>query len=148
MRGPGVPTGVTRKQTVTMVDLAATFMDAANAAATLPLDGRSILPVAAGRSSGAQTVLIQSGPTRKSEIRVGWSYRGVRTARYTYVRWLATGFVELYDRAKDPFQMRNVAHDRDYKSVRKGLAKRYQQLRSCAGATCRTVFPALPPPRH
>lgn len=43
-------------------------------------------------------------------------WRGVRTGRFTYVRWL-TGAEELYDNAVDPFQMVNRVDDTAYRET-------------------------------
>jgi arylsulfatase A-like enzyme len=41
----------------------------------------------------------------------GWQpWRGVRTSRYTYARWLQGGIL-LFDNETDPYQLRNLAHD-------------------------------------
>jgi arylsulfatase A-like enzyme len=57
----------------------------------------------------------------------GKEYRGVRTARHTYVRdrsgpWL------LYDNAADPFQQRNLVNDAAHAELRKDLDARLDQL--------------------
>lgn len=148
MRGPGIPQGVTRGQTVTMLDLAPTILDVAGVRAGLTVDGRSLLPLA--RSPGRRgydTVLIQAGPMRPAQVDSGWAWRGVRTRRYTYVRWYEPGFVELYDRRKDHAQLTNLAHVRRYRQVRRELADRTRFLARCAGAACRHRFGAVPPPR-
>jgi N-acetylglucosamine-6-sulfatase len=140
VRGPGVP-HATRNKTVTMVDLAPTILDAANARASHPLDGRSVLPIARNsRARGQDTVLIQSGPKSKKQLAAGWSYRGVRTHRYTYVRYTRPAFIELYDRKKDPHEMRNVAGKRKYHHVQHDLARRLKKLKNCGGASCRKRF--------
>lgn len=145
VRGPGVPGGKVRRQTVTTVDLAATFLDAANTRATLRLDGRSVLPLISDPSKpGYDTVLIQSGPRYRREVAEGWYYRGVRTARYTYVEYPGDGFVEMYDRAKDPSQLTNIARDPAYKALESELARRTGLLSGCSGAGCRATFGQLP----
>ena len=40
-------------------------------------------------------------------------WRGVRTCRYTFVKWL-TGDEELYDHQQDPYQMNNLANDPEH----------------------------------
>ena len=56
----------------------------------------------------------------------GREYRGLRTKRYTYVRdrqdhWL------LYDNESDPYQMRNLAHDPEYSTIRNELEESLQK---------------------
>lgn len=147
MRGPGVPRDVTSQQTVTMVDLAPTFLDAADAKANLTVDGTSILPLVANpRRPGAETVLIQAGPRRPAEVALGWGWRGVRTDRYTYVRMTSSGFVEMYDRARDPAELENVASNPAYLFVAAELAQRLKTLQDCSGAACQQRFGPLPEP--
>jgi hypothetical protein len=61
----------------------------------------------------------------------------VRTERYTYVRYLETGDEELYDRRKDPSQLRSVAGDPAYAKVKARLADRLKKLDRCRGSSCR-----------
>jgi N-acetylglucosamine-6-sulfatase len=147
MRGPGVPEGTRRHQQVATIDLAPTFLDAAGAEATLPVDGRSLLPLARAESApGYDTLLIQAGPqTAVDNDFGGWFYRGVRTGRYTYVEYPRFG-TELYDRLRDPHQLRNVAGDAAYGQVEAELARRTRVLEACSGASCRTDFGPVPHP--
>lgn len=147
VRGPGFPAGAVRTQTVSMVDLAPTFLDLANARADRTVDGRSIAPLAAdpGRP-GYDTVLIQAGPRNPGEAFFGWYFRGVRTERYTYAYYPSARFTELYDRKLDPAEMDNVAGDPDYALVQAELARRATLLEGCKGATCRPPWPAMPDP--
>jgi arylsulfatase A-like enzyme len=54
-------------------------------------------------------------------------WRGVRTARYTYVKWL-TGQEELYDNVHDPCQMRNLAEARRHPPALRKLRTRLKDL--------------------
>lgn len=147
VRGPGVPAGVVRTQTAAIVDLAPTFVDAAAAPVTRGLDGASLLPAMTDGAHRPTTYLIQGSPRNARESRrAGWFYRGVRTERYTYVRYPLTGFVELYDRAADPRQLRNVARRPRYAGVLAELRRRAVLLQSCAGESCRVDFGAEPLP--
>lgn len=145
VRGPGLPKGVTRRDTVATVDLAPTFVDLANAKPTVPLDGRSLLPLARrGAASGWQNLLIQNGPRLGEGDGAGWSYRGVRTRRYTYVEYTRYG-TELYDRRLDPHQLTNLAGLPAYSKVQRELQRRAHVLRNCSGKSCRRSFGPLPP---
>jgi arylsulfatase A-like enzyme len=53
----------------------------------------------------------------------GLEWRGARTKRYNYARWLS-GKTELYDLQEDPFEMHNLAGD----SQHKGLQDRMEGL--------------------
>lgn len=134
VRGPGIPVGVTRKQTTSMIDLAPTFLQLAHARPDLPVDGRSLLPVIRRNRGGYRTSLIQAG-----DAVTPWLFRGVRTKRYTYVGYFR-GFEELYDRRQDPHQLLNVAHKYKYQEVLLELRKRTAFLSNCSGDSCRREF--------
>lgn len=49
-------------------------------------------------------------------------WRGVRTPRYTYTRWLQGGAI-LYDNQDDPYQLHNLILDPAHEAIRKELEK-------------------------
>ena len=147
MRGPSVPAGVRRDATTGTLDLAPTIVAATGANAGVKMDGRNLLPVAQGKKPGWETVLIQAGP-RKLEEEPHWFYRGVRTERYTYVEYPQSDEIELYDRERDPFQLRNVAGDPAYAETQAELRRRLLALKDCAGAQCRQTFGPVPAPAN
>ncbi len=134
IRGPGFPAGVTRAQIVGDIDFAPTFLAAAHAnPGGMVIDGTSLLGVAASPSVGTRrNLLLETGPSRTSTPR----YSGVRTNRWTYVHY-QTGETELYDMAKDPYELDNQASNPAYAAQRRRLAGVVKTLRQCAGATCR-----------
>ncbi len=146
MRGPQIPVGERRPQTVSITDLAPTIAELADASPMVEIDGRSLLGHAVmdwrQRDRG---LLIQAGSGGADEL-TAWRWRGVRTKRYTFVRWQGPRFLELYDRTADPFQLTNVALDPSYGGVRRALAAYLDTLEDCAGAQCRTLAPKLPEP--
>lgn len=146
VRGPGVPAGARREQNATLVDLAATFLQAAGAARG-STDGADLLPALTSDAATAETSLIQAGASKAQ-----WSWRGVRTARYTYVAW-KDGAEELYDRGADPFQIENLLRaDQDpavlerYAEVAAEMRRRFAELSDCAGTTFRPVLGPVPDP--
>ncbi len=120
IRGPGIPAGQTREQLVATVDLAPTFLDAANAQAGLAVDGLSVLPLAADPANRPQRALVvEAGP----DIAGGpWYYRGVRTDRWLYLEYEETGELELYDMVNDPYQLQSLHSDPAYDAQRAELA--------------------------
>jgi N-acetylglucosamine-6-sulfatase len=147
MRGPGVPVGVSIRRSASILDIAPTLVGLAGARAGRLLDGASLFGMLTQpAASDRQTRLIQAGNFTDEVGATPWDYRGVREKRYSYVRW-ANGFVELYDRKRDPYQLRNLAESKRYKPVRKELRRRLSVLRPCAGTTqCYRNFGALPSP--
>ena len=139
VRGPGFAENVVRKQTMTLVDIAPTILDMGGAVATAPQDGRSLLATAAdGSAPGYETNLIQGGASDRP-----WRFRGVRTRRYTYAEF-DNGFVEMYDRKKDPHELRSVAGRAEYAEIQQELQRRTLVLGSCVGPVCHRDFGALP----
>ena len=148
VRGPGIAPGTTTPVISSIVDLPATFLDIAGARSDRVLDGVSMLDTWQGGTEALHPggLLVQGGPYKPETGPRGWLYRGVRTARYTFLRH-HDGFVELYDRSTDPFQMASVAGDPAYAAVRAELARRTRLLQDCAGPeACNRTFGPIPDP--
>jgi arylsulfatase A-like enzyme len=109
---------------VVNVDIAPTFVDLAGSSVT-GFEGRSLVPLfASDDASWRADFLLEHMPDGDRSVP---TYCGVRSTRYTYVRY-ATGEEELYDLARDPLQLVNrVLHDRYSDEVR-DLRNRLQQL--------------------
>ena len=146
MRGPGVPSGNTVDDTVSLVDVPATIAEIAGADPLLRQDGISLRDVAAGRKRGYEAISIEAGPEFDDVPDDTYTYRGVRTRRYTYMEHPATGEVELYDRRVDPAQLVNVAHRPTHAATRRALERKLRLLKDCAGRACYRVSGKVPPP--
>jgi N-acetylglucosamine-6-sulfatase len=70
-------------------------------------------------------------------------YHAIRTPRYVYSK-LATGERELYDLDTDPFELRNQAGARKYKTIQRRLGARLTRLRKCSGIRGRDAPTARP----
>jgi arylsulfatase A-like enzyme len=143
IRGPGVPRGVEVADIAGNADLTATILDAAEARADHPLDGRSLLGFAAHpeRFHGRELLIEQDAPTKPSGNPRGTEYQAVRTSRYKLVRhW--DGQVELYDLRHDPYELENLRSDPAYDAVQAALIERLDRIADCAGSGCRRK-PAL-----
>jgi arylsulfatase A-like enzyme/L,D-peptidoglycan transpeptidase YkuD (ErfK/YbiS/YcfS/YnhG family) len=146
MRGPGVPQGQVVEDTVSLVDIAATFADVAGAVPLLPLDGLSLVDVAQGVRPGYDALAIEAGPAYPDVPVDQYMYRGVRTARYTYMEHPVTGELELYDREVDPHQLVNVAYRPTHAATLAALQGMFAPLVTCAGPTCHEVTGVVPEP--
>lgn len=146
VRGPGIPAGVTNGETVTLVDLAATILDWADAepSAARPSDGLSLLDTTA--VAERDTVLVQAGDGQRDADR-GWRYRGVSTDRYLYATHPGDRSVGLlFDREVDPWALDNVYGDPRYAATQAELHRRLIELADCRGAECNQQFGPVPPP--
>jgi N-acetylglucosamine-6-sulfatase len=132
VKGPGLKAGTTRRQTFSLADFAPTFLQLADATPRRTLDGRSMMPTLRRGARGYSHHLIHAS-SRSSE----WWWQGVRSDSYVYIRY-EDGFEELYDRAKDPAQLRNVADAPAYQVVRAEYAARLARLQDCSGEVCRS----------
>ena len=126
MRGPGIPRGVHLGQMVGNIDLAPTFVDAANATPGRAMDGRSLLPLVANpRLPWRDDLLLETS-----------SYMALRTSRYLYAEY-ENGDRELYDLVRDPDELESKHADPAFAAVRAELATRLGLLRNCHGPGCR-----------
>jgi N-acetylglucosamine-6-sulfatase len=126
MRGPGVPkAGKTVRDLIINADTATTIVDAANANARLPMDGRSLFRTARrpGKVSGRTMMLDTTG------------YKAVRTQRFIYAEH-DTGEIEMYDLEADPFELESVHDDAAYNKERSRLAQLLAEFRRCSGREC------------
>jgi arylsulfatase A-like enzyme len=142
LRGPGVPAGKTVSGQVSNIDFASTILDVANANPGRPQDGVSLMPVVRNHKRQPNPIVEIEAPRPLFEQDVpvnAWDrpYKGVRTDRYTYVVYTEAGDEELYDRRKDPAQMRSVAADPAYAKVKARLKARLAKLDTCQGQSCR-----------
>jgi arylsulfatase A-like enzyme len=146
LRGPGVPAGGKVAGQVSNIDFAATLLDVARAHAGRTQDGVSLVPTLRHPTRHPNKIVEIEAPQPLFEQDVpvnAWDrpWHGVRTERYTYVRYLETGDEELYDRVKDPSELRSVAADPAYAKIKARLAARLAQLDKCRGRSCQVVTP-------
>lgn len=146
IRGPGVERGATSGMFVSNIDLAPTLLAAAGISAEA-MDGQPLQPYLAEPELRApRAILLEttSGPEIArvaaaldlEDPAVSRGYVGIRTPRYSYVRYVS-GDAELYDLARDPYQLTSVDADPSYDHVRAWLEVHLARLLTCAGVQCR-----------
>lgn len=133
LRGPGVEAGAEVATPVGNIDLAPTILDATGVAPGGPMDGRSLLDVAA-EPDGDRALLLHN--YRRTES----NSAGVRTSRWAYIEH-ADGQVELYDLEDDPGQLENLEGRPEVAEVQADLAAATQRLLACAEETCAVPVP-------
>lgn len=115
--GPGIAAGTTSAAVVENIDLAPTFDELTGAPVPQQVDGRSLLPLVHGEHPRWRTVAgiehhkpdrMSGDPDSQTRFQgVPPSYDAIRTARYTYVRYL-DGESEYYNRTRDPNELDNI----------------------------------------
>jgi arylsulfatase A-like enzyme len=130
IRGPGFPSGARTSGLAANIDLAPTILQLTGARADIPVDGRSLIPVARDRKGSANRAVVLEVFGRNH------SYRGLRTERYVYLE-NAGDRDELYDLRRDPAQLDNVIGQSAYAAVRARLGEHLQALEYCSGQACR-----------
>lgn len=168
VRGPGIPAGISRSETVVIPDLTSTVLDWAGiqtptslgGVQSRELDGASLAPLL--RKSPpmpwrreftiqylSQGFLNGIG----AEVPPGiWTFSGMdipsylalRSDEYKLIRWSATTGEqwELYDLRQDPHELRNLLSTplgrARNKATVERLTRRMLELSQCKGASCRT----------
>jgi N-acetylglucosamine-6-sulfatase len=141
MRGPGVPAGRKLGNLVSNIDWAPTIVDAADATPQRLLDGSSLFGVMEDptRETGREIVLENGVGANGVPM-----FRALRNQRYIWIDHKTSGEYELYDLAKDPYQLRNLEDLDSYAPIRSALVKRLHRLQSCRGArACGASRPKL-----
>lgn len=119
-----VAAGGRNSSLITPMDFLPTFASLAGAKTPAEVDGDGFSAELLGdpaSSSVDRSVLLMNysshwnyfrseTPETAADWRCWPEWRGVRTSRYTYVRWL-TGREELYDNIEDPYQLTDLTDD-------------------------------------
>jgi arylsulfatase A-like enzyme len=139
VRGPGVPAGQTLPALASQVDLAPTIAAWAEAAVPDFVDGRSLAPLLAGEAPPPwrQAVLVKRYAAQKEGGGGKPGFDALRAEDVVYIE-VVTGERELYDLARDPYQLDNLAASVDAGYIAT-LSERLAALTACAGETCRVL---------
>lgn len=124
------------------VDIAVTIYALSGATSTRALDGVSLAPLLTNPNGPAlrNYLLLEWRGSAPGEG-TGWALdvphcRTLLSPAYLYTSYDATGEVELYDLASDPFQLANQAGVPAYAIVQSTLASRLSAAQSCVGTSC------------
>src|SRR6266511_2821799 len=125
-----LPRGVHRKQLTMNVDDAETILNAAGATPGRVEDGFSLLPFwrDGGKEIG-RDLLIDNTPG-------AGHFDAIRSRNFLYSEY-QNGDRELYDLAKDPYELQSQHANPAYDRIKAALAGRLHNLITCTGATCR-----------
>jgi len=133
VRYPGsVPAGGTIETPINVIDMMPTILGLAGVSVPDTVEGVDLAPFLTGsRSDPPESVLIMNpcpfsiGDARGEDQHpdykgMRFEYRGVITARYTYVRTIDQPWI-LFDNVEDPYQMTNLIDDPTLGTVRDEL---------------------------
>jgi N-acetylglucosamine-6-sulfatase len=134
IRYPRKAKGGTRLRDLVMCqDIAPTMIELAGGKPGAQIQGRSLLPLLAGKREGwRKSFLIEYWAENAMPWLVGMSYKAVRTTRYKYIHWVNRGQAgeldELYDLGQDPHELKNLNRSRAYAPVRERLRRELKGL--------------------
>jgi len=130
---PRVKAGSHITDLVILQDIAPTLLQLAGGRPGPQVQGRSLLPLVAGKRAGwRKSFLIEYWAENAMPWLVGMTYKAVRTDRYKYIRWVNRArdgeLDELYDLDKDPYEIVNVIRRPAYRATRDKLRRELRSL--------------------
>jgi N-acetylglucosamine-6-sulfatase len=134
LRYPRKAEGGTRNRDLVICqDIAPTLIELAGGRPGPQVQGRSLAPLLAGRRKGwRKSFLVEYWAEQAMPWLVGMTYKAVRTDRYKLIHWVnrdAAGELdELYDLARDPWELRNLARGARHAAVRARLRRELRKL--------------------
>ena len=133
-RYPGrIKAGARVKDLVICQDIAPTLIQLAGGRPGPQIQGRSLLPLLAGKRAGwRKSILIEYWAENAMPWLIGMTYKAVRTGRHKLIRWVNRGrdgeLDELYDLERDPYEVANVINRPAYRTVREKLRRELRRL--------------------
>jgi N-acetylglucosamine-6-sulfatase len=133
-RYPGrIKAGSRVKELVVCQDIAPTLIQLAGGRPGPQIQGRSLLPLLAGRRAGwRKSFLMEYWAENAYPWLIGMTYKAVRTERHKYIRWVNRSrngeLDELYDLDRDPYEVANVINRPAYRTVREKLRRELRRL--------------------
>ena len=114
-------------------DIAPTLIELAGGRPGAQIQGRSLLPLLAGKRAGwRKSFLIEYWAENALPWLVGMTYKAVRTNRHKYIHWVNRGVAgeldELYDLDRDPHEIRNLNRSRAHADTRERLRRELRRL--------------------
>jgi arylsulfatase A-like enzyme len=108
MRLPDGPRGAVRSEMIELRDVLPTFLEAAAAPSSVPLDGRSLLPVVTGKSTGWRPWLdLEHGICYSPDNH----WNALADHRYKYIFHARDASEQLFDLSADPHEIRDLSGD-------------------------------------
>jgi N-acetylglucosamine-6-sulfatase len=129
----GIKAGSRVRELVICQDVAPTLIQLAGGRPGPHIQGRSLVPLLAGRRAGwRKSFLMEYWAENAYPWLVGMTYKAVRTERHKFIRWVSRGrdgeLDELYDLERDPYELVNLAHRPAHRAVRERLRRELRRL--------------------
>ncbi|HVL35851.1 MAG TPA: sulfatase-like hydrolase/transferase [Burkholderiales bacterium] len=128
--------GRRERRLVICQDIAPTFLELAGGRPGAHIQGRSLLPLLAGRGPWRKSLLVEYWAENAMPWLVGMTYKAVRTERHKLIHWVNRGRAgeldELYDLERDPYELKNLARSRAGAGLRRRLQGELRRLVSAA----------------
>jgi len=123
-------------QLVLSIDLAPTLLDMAGVAPGKHLQGKSWVPIFAGKGNGWRSSFLveyYSDTVMPRIVKMG--YKAVRSQRYKYIHYVdLEGMNELYDLDIDPYELHNIIDDPNMVGTLKEMKNELNRLLQQTGA--------------
>ncbi|MEZ5072194.1 MAG: sulfatase [Bacteroidales bacterium] len=132
VRWPGVtPAGSTNDQMVQNLDFAQTFLDAAGIPAPDDMQGESLVPLLRGEEEGWNRDAVYYHYYEYPAVHMVKRHYGIVTREYKLAHFYDdVDEWELYDRKKDPLELKNEIANPDYGAVVEELKEKLAELRT------------------
>jgi arylsulfatase A-like enzyme len=129
IRVPWLATPRTDSNLALNIDLAPTIAELAGVRPSIAQDGRSLVPLmrGLGESRSRKAFVVEWLGDHGEDPEAPPPYEGIRTSRYVYVEY-RNGWRELYDLARDPYELENLADDLGRTALRTTLATELHRL--------------------
>jgi arylsulfatase A-like enzyme len=125
--------GTRIKDLVICQDIAPTLIRLAGGQPGRHVQGRSLLPLFAGKRSGwRKSLLVEYWAENAMPWLVGMTYKCIRTERYKFIHWVNRSrdgeLDELYDLQQDPYELDNLNNRRAQRDLRYRLQRQLRAL--------------------
>ena len=128
-----IEAGTRVRKLVICQDIAPTLTALAGGRPGPHIQGRSLLPLLAGKRDGwRKSFLMEYWAENAYPWLVGMTYKAVRTEGHKYIRWVNRSrdgeLDELYDLERDPYEIANVIERPAYRATRDRLRRELRRL--------------------
>lgn len=133
---PLIKAGMKPKQMVLSIDLASTLLDIAGQTPGAHLQGKSWVPIFKGKvNDWRSSFLVEYYSDSVFPRIVNMGYKAVRDNRFKYIHYVdLKGMNELYDLAKDPYELHNIIDNPKMNGTLKKMKKELNLLLTQTGA--------------